>query len=120
MSSQAISWVLWKSKSKGGARLVLLAIADDLVGKECAACPSIDRIATKANLSRRQVQYHIVNLVKIGELKRAYRNRGQPVGSNPRESRNCQTSSLFTFPKMTTEEPSKARTRHATKSPEEE
>jgi hypothetical protein len=93
MSIQAINWVLWKSKSKGGARNVAIAIADDHnVQQGCAAWPSIRRIAIKANLSRRQVQYHIIHLVQLGELKRQYRY--WPGGKD-------NQTSLFTFVKMT-------------------
>jgi len=96
VSIQAINWVLWKSKSKGGARNVAIAIADDHnVQDKCAAWPSIRRIAIKANLSRRQVQYHIIHLIQLGELKRQYRY--YPGGRD-------NMTSLFTFVKMTAED----------------
>ena len=73
-----------------------IAIADSHnVEEGCAAWPSIRLIAIKANLSRRQVQYHIIHLVQLGELKRQY--RFWPGGLD-------NQTSLFTFVKMTDED----------------
>lgn len=71
-----MNWVWDHSRSKNGARLVLLAIAD------CGeyAWPSIAELARKTQLKDRAVQNAITELVRLGELKVGF-NEG-PRGCN--------------------------------------
>ena len=80
MSVQAISWVLSHSKSKLGARLVLLSIANHARDDGTGAWPSIATISKEAHISERQVQYSIRILQKIGEVQR--QERVGPYGTN--------------------------------------
>jgi len=61
---------VWEhSAAKGSDLLLLLAIADHAHDNGTNAYPSIDSLAKKTRLSRRQVQYNIRNLVSLGELE---------------------------------------------------
>ncbi|MGW2861878.1 helix-turn-helix domain-containing protein [Streptomyces sp. NPDC001205] len=68
MSIKVTNWVWGRSKSRNGARLVMLALADRS-DDNGYAWPSIDDLAERTNLSPRAVQKGINNLVDIGELK---------------------------------------------------
>lgn len=67
MSIHSMNEVWRKSESTGGARLTLLAIADD-ANDNGVAWPSVGRIAWKSRQSDRNVQLCIAKLVKDGEL----------------------------------------------------
>ena len=59
---------VWESSSaKGGARLVLLALAD-FANEEGYCYPSIERLALKSALTGRNVQLILRNLESRGEL----------------------------------------------------
>lgn len=69
MSIHVMSTVWNESKSKGSARMVLLAIAD-CANHEGTAYPSVSTIARKcAFSSTRSVQEHVQKLVALGELE---------------------------------------------------
>lgn len=72
MSVQAMTWVLERSESRLGDRLVLLSIANhaDRFGEN--AWPSIETIAVEARMSGRQVQRAIRRLEELGELEIAW------------------------------------------------
>lgn len=80
MAIEVITWVLKHSRSRNGARLVLIAIADSTNEHGTCAWPSVKTLAAKANLSERSVQGALKELVKLGELKVEW-NQG-PYGSN--------------------------------------
>jgi hypothetical protein len=80
VSMSAMTWVWTHSRSKNGARLVLLAIADVANDNGRNAWPSVKTLRTKANLSERAVQKAIKDLIELGELKVEF-NQG-PYGSN--------------------------------------
>jgi hypothetical protein len=69
MSVRAISRVLEHSAARGGARLVLLSIANRAHDDGSGAWPSIRTIAHEANLSERQVRYCLRRLQQMGELR---------------------------------------------------
>ena len=73
MSIQALSHVLEHSRSTGGARCVLIALANHDGDGGC--WPTVERIAWEANLSPRAVQRHLKTLEVLGEI-RILRNRG--------------------------------------------
>ena len=68
MSIRVMSRVWDSSQSSGGARLVLLAIAD-FCDDEGKAYPAVPTLARKANLSERATQYAIRELEALGELR---------------------------------------------------
>lgn len=68
MSIKVTNWVWAMSKSRNGARLVLLAIADR-ADDSGLAWPSIEDIADRTKLSARAVQKGIASLVEIEELE---------------------------------------------------
>ena len=68
MSIKVMSRVWEHSKQSGGAKLVLLALAD-FANDEGSCYPSIPTIARKANMCERNVQYIIRKLIKDGELR---------------------------------------------------
>jgi hypothetical protein len=86
MSVQAISWVLDHSESRLGPRHVLISIANHAKSDGTGAWPSVSTIAREAHLSIRQVQYCLVSLAKLGELRVS---SGGPHGCN-----------LYSLPKM--------------------
>lgn len=69
MSWQAVTWVLEKSKSELGTRLVLISIAShaNRIGEE--SWPSIETIAVESRLSIRQVYRCEFEAKQIGELE---------------------------------------------------
>ncbi len=68
MSIHVMSYVWRTSKAKGSDLLLLLAIADHAHDDGCKAFPSVDHLAKKTRLSRRQTQYNMRSLVEMGEL----------------------------------------------------
>jgi hypothetical protein len=75
-----MNWVWTHSRSRHGARLTLLAIADCASGDGGNAWPSVAEIKRKAGLSERAVHSALADLVKLGELEIQY-NAG-PKGCN--------------------------------------
>ena len=75
-----MTWVWNHSRSRHGARLVLLAIADCASGDGGNAWPSNAELQRKAGLGERAVQSAIGELAKLGELEVRY-NDG-PGGCN--------------------------------------
>jgi hypothetical protein len=75
-----MTWVWNHSRSRHGARLVLLAIADCASGDGGNAWPSNAELQRKAGIGERAVQSAIGELVKLGELEVRY-NEG-PGGCN--------------------------------------
>jgi hypothetical protein len=71
----AFARVLRLSKSKGAARLVLLAIANHAHKDGAGAYPKVKTIAREANMSERWVQAQIQKLVALGELTALNRGR---------------------------------------------
>jgi Helix-turn-helix domain len=69
MSVQALSWVLNKSKSSLGSRLVMLSIANHADADGMNSWPSITVIARESRVSQRQAQRCINSLEKLGELE---------------------------------------------------
>lgn len=69
MSVQAIAWVLEESRAEGFDRLVLLAIANHVDGREWQAWPSVAQIAHEARVSRRTVFRCLLELKALGELE---------------------------------------------------
>ena len=69
MSVQAMTWVLEKSSSTLGDRLVLYSIANHCDHEGRDAFPSVASIARESRLSERQVQRCIQNLQVLGELE---------------------------------------------------
>jgi hypothetical protein len=75
-----MTWVWNHSRSRHGARLVLLAIADCASGDGGNAWPSNAELQRKSGLGERAVQSAIAELAKLGELEVRY-NDG-PGGCN--------------------------------------
>lgn len=80
MAISVMTWVWDHSKSRHGARLVLLAIADCASGDGGNAWPSNAELRRKSGLGERAVQTALAELVKLGELEVRY-NEG-PKGCN--------------------------------------
>ena len=80
MAIGVMTWVWNHSRSRHGARLVLLAIADCASGDGGNAWPSNAELRRKSGLGERAVQSAIAELVKLGELEVRY-NDG-PGGCN--------------------------------------
>lgn len=69
MSVRVIQSILNHSQSEGGARLVMIALADR--ADDTGLCwPSVMDIARRSRLSRGQVFRHLKSLEEMGELKR--------------------------------------------------
>lgn len=68
MSVKVTTWVWEHSASRGPARLVLLAIADNAHDDGAQAWPSITTLVRKTGLAERTVQAAIKTLAKLGEL----------------------------------------------------
>lgn len=79
MSFDAIKRVLDYSSSTGSSRLVLLVLAYH-EGVDNVAWPSVDRLAEKASVSRRQVIRAIAGLESAGEIA-VNRGKGRSVNS---------------------------------------
>lgn len=80
MAISVMTWVWNNSRSRHGARLVLLAIADCASGDGANAWPSNAELRRKSGLGERAVQSAIAELVNLGELE-VGRNLG-PKGCN--------------------------------------
>jgi Helix-turn-helix domain len=74
------NWVWNRSKSRHGARLVLLFIADSMRTDGGWAWPSNKEISCKAGLTARAVHTALADLAKLGELEIQY--NGGPKGCN--------------------------------------
>ena len=68
MSLDAQDWVWNHSKSKGTARLVLLAIADKAYGKDCSAYAGTTMLVQRCNAARSSVIAAVDKLIETGEL----------------------------------------------------
>lgn len=68
MSLDAQDWVWNHSKSKGTARLVLLAIADKAYGKGCTAYAGTTMLVQRSNAARSSVVAAVDKLIESGEL----------------------------------------------------
>jgi hypothetical protein len=68
MSVHASHWVWEHSRSKGTARLVLLALADHAGADGGDAYPSVGRLAIRCGVGKRTVQEALKVLVSLGEL----------------------------------------------------
>jgi hypothetical protein len=76
MSIEALNWAWRQQTPNPTSKLVLMALADHANGDgEC--WPSMKRIAVMAQVSSRQVSYHITMLAKLGLLEKASRRRHQ-------------------------------------------
>lgn len=80
MAINVMTWVWNHSRSRHGARLVLLAVADSASSDGGNAFPSVAELMRKSNLGERAVQTAIADLVALGELH-VDRNGG-PKGCN--------------------------------------
>lgn len=80
MAIGVMTWVWNHSRSRHGARLVLLAIADCASGDGGNAWPSNAELRRKSGLGERAVQTALADLVSLGELEVRY-NEG-PSGCN--------------------------------------
>lgn len=69
MSNKAQNWVYDHSESRGNARLVMIAIADEADDDGRGAYPSIKRIAHKARVNERTCIRAIESLEALGELE---------------------------------------------------
>src|SRR5215510_4691148 len=68
MSVRVMAEVFRSSRASLGARLVLLALADDVDEEHRECWPSLQTIAAKAHISVRGVQYAVEKLQALGEL----------------------------------------------------
>lgn len=64
-----MTWVWDHSRTKNGARLVMLGIADCAAGDGTNAWPSMPELVRKTNLSKRAVQDGVRECERLGELK---------------------------------------------------
>lgn len=80
MAISVTNWVWSRSKSRHGARLVLLFIADSMRTDGGWAWPSNKEITCKTGLTARAVQTALADLAKLGELEVQY--NGGPKGCN--------------------------------------
>lgn len=69
MSLDHIVWVLKHSHSEHGSRLTLLVLAEYANPEDGVACPSLDRLAARARLSRRAVHGCLRKLIELGEVE---------------------------------------------------
>lgn len=88
MSIKAMTDVWEHSKQKGNGLLLLLAIAD-FANDELKCFPSIDRLAFKTRMSRRNVQTLVREMVEQGEIV-IHENAG-PKGCNVYEITGVQS-----------------------------
>jgi hypothetical protein len=79
MSIKAMNAVFEHSEARLGSRLVLLAIADN-ADDFGVAWPGVKRLALKAKMSERAVQYALEDLRQLGEL--IVYMRKSPWGTN--------------------------------------
>ena len=80
MAISVTNWVWNRSRSRHGARLVLLFIADSMRTDGGWAWPSNKEISCKTGLTARAVQSALADLAKLGELEVQY--NGGPKGCN--------------------------------------
>jgi len=74
-----MSWVLRKSDSRLGQRLVLLVLADHAKDDGTSAWPSTDTIASEARMSSRQVQRCLDALERDGRIRNTGTSRAGTV-----------------------------------------
>lgn len=104
MAIGVMTWVWNHSRSRHGARLVLLAIADCASGDGGNAWPSNAELQRKSGLGERAVQLAIGELVKLGELEVRYNegpggcNRYRVIMGDPRN--NCTPADIAPPQKM--------------------
>lgn len=79
MSVHVTSWALRNSQSKLGDRLVMLTLAEAAHDDGTKAFPKVATIAARANLSERQVQRCLRNLVALGEIEATGKTRSGTV-----------------------------------------
>jgi hypothetical protein len=80
MSLEAMTWVFRHSTAEGGARLVLLALADTAHDDGSETYPSVDTLAMKSRLSRRAVQYALRKLEADGHIEQdGFSRRGTTI-----------------------------------------
>ena len=82
MAMEVMIWALNHSRSKHGARLVLISIADNANKDGTGAWPSVKELARKANISPTAVHQAIKNLVELGELE-VVEGGGRPTRYGP-------------------------------------
>ena len=68
MAISVSNWVWDHSKSRHGARLVLLALADHMNAPDSWAWPSNKALRGKTNLTERAVRLAVAELIELGEL----------------------------------------------------
>lgn len=68
MAISVMSWVWDHSRSRHGARLVLLALADHMNAPDGWAWPSNRELQRKTNLTERAVRLAVAELIELGEL----------------------------------------------------
>ncbi|MET9204080.1 hypothetical protein ABZW38_02760 [Streptomyces bacillaris] len=76
MSKEALDWVWTRSASKGTARLVLLALAQDAEGPEQLVCAGGTWLMDRTNASRNGVLSALRSLQESGELAEVEGVRG--------------------------------------------
>jgi hypothetical protein len=76
LSLDAQDWVWTHSKSKGTARLVLLAIADKASGADCSAYAGTTMLVQRTNAARSSVIVAVDKLLKSKELKMVKDRKG--------------------------------------------
>lgn len=77
MSSKAVSWVWNNSKTKGTAKLVLLAIADHAWQDGTNAWPSVERLAKMTGLDPDTVRRAVKKAEALGELEVVRKSGGR-------------------------------------------
>ena len=77
MSSKAVSWVWNSSKTKGTAKLVLLAIADHAWQDGTNAWPSVERLAKMTGLDPETVRRAVKKAEALGELEVVRKSGGR-------------------------------------------
>ncbi|MEJ8671909.1 hypothetical protein WKI71_36760 [Streptomyces sp. MS1.AVA.1] len=96
MSLDAQDWVWNHSKSKGTARLVLLAIADKAYGPSCAAYAGTTMLVQRSNAARSSVVAAVDKLIELGELAVVDGRqgpRGETVYTLPKAKRHRRSPS---------------------------
>jgi hypothetical protein len=96
VSLDAQDWVWNHSKSKGTARLVLLAIADKAYGKGCTAYAGTTMLVQRSNAARSSVIGAVDKLIELGELAVVAGQqgpRGETVYTLPKARRHRRSGS---------------------------
>lgn len=96
VSLDAQDWVWNHSRSKGTARLVLLAIADKAYGKDCSAYAGTTMLVQRTNAARSSVVAAVDKLIETGELAVVQGKqgpRGETVYALPKARRHRRSGS---------------------------